>query len=91
MTALFDGITLRYEARIRAGRDLLIKKGITVLNSSETIDADYNGEIWFKLISLSIENFIMEEGERICRIIIGRHENASWERVGILLETYRGN
>ena len=66
-------------------------KGITVLNSSETIDADYNGEIWFKLISLSIENFIMEEGERICRIIIGRHENASWERVGILLETYRGN
>lgn len=79
-----------YEAQIRPRSGLAIKKGITVLNSPGTIDADYRGEIGVILINLSGEPFVIEDGERICQMVIARHEHASWTEVTELSETERG-
>ena len=77
-----------YIARPRSG--LAIKKGITVLNSPGTIDADYRGEICIILINLSSESFVIEDGERIAQMVIAKHEQAVWQEVEVLDETERG-
>ena len=69
---------------------LALKKGITVLNSPGTIDADYRGEIGVILVNLSNDNFQVENGERIAQLIIAKHERAVWEEVSTLSETKRG-
>ena len=66
------------------------KKGITVLNSPGTVDADYRGEIGVILVNLSNENFVVENGERIAQLIIAKHERAEWISVEALSETSRG-
>lgn len=67
-----------------------LSKGITVLNSPGTIDADYRGEINVILVNLSAEEFVIEDGERIAQMVIARHEQAEWEEVEVLDETERG-
>ena len=57
------------------------KKGITVLNSPGTVDADYRGEIGVILVNLSNEDFVIENGERIAQLIIAKHERAEWIEV----------
>jgi len=89
-TGLFPEIPEGYEAQIRPRSGLAINKGVTVLNSPGTIDADYRGEICIILINLSDENFVIKDGERICQMIITRHERAEWIRVENLIETNRG-
>lgn len=69
---------------------LAIKKGIGVLNSPGTVDADYRGEIKVILINLSKEEFIVKDGERIAQMIISKHEQAEWVQVEVLEETERG-
>ena len=89
-TGLFLEIPEGYEAQIRPRSGLAISKGITVLNSPGTIDADYRGEVCIILINLSREDFIIKDGERICQMIIARHEKAEWIQVDYLVETERG-
>lgn len=89
-TGLFIELPAGYEAQIRPRSGLAFKKGITVLNSPGTIDADYRGEIKVLLVNLSNENFTVENGERIAQMIISRHENAEWIAVETLEETSRG-
>jgi dUTP pyrophosphatase len=89
-TGLFLEIPEGYEAQIRPRSGLAINKGITVLNSPGTIDADYRGEVCIILINLSREDFIIKDGERICQMIIARHEKAEWVQVDYLVETERG-
>ncbi|MBO5961207.1 MAG: dUTP diphosphatase [Paludibacteraceae bacterium] len=89
-TGLYLELPQGYEAQIRPRSGLAIKKGITVLNSPGTIDADYRGEVGVILINLSQEPFVIEDGERICQMVIAKHEQASWEEVEILGETERG-
>ena len=89
-TGLFIELPESYEAQIRPRSGLAIKKGITVLNSPGTIDADYRGEICVILVNLSSESFIINDGERICQMVIARHEQAQWEQVEVLTETDRG-
>ena len=79
-----------YEAQVRPRSGLAIKKGITVLNSPGTIDADYRGEICVILINLSDQPFLINDGERIAQMVIARHEQAEWEQVDVLAETERG-
>jgi dUTP pyrophosphatase len=77
---------------LRAPRSVLaIKKGVTVLNSPGTIDADYRREVCIILVNLLKENFVIEDGERICQMIIARHEKAEWESVNFLLDSQRGS
>jgi dUTP pyrophosphatase len=67
-----------------------LKKGITVLNSPGTIDADYRGEIRVILINLSSEDFVIQDGDRIAQMVISSHVQAQWEPVEVLSETDRG-
>lgn len=80
-----------YEAQVRPRSGLALKKGITVLNTPGTIDADYRGEIGVILINLSQEDFLVEDGERIAQMVISRYEQADWEQVDVLDETERGD
>lgn len=89
-TGLFVEIPEGYEAQIRPRSGLALKKGITVLNSPGTIDADYRGEIGIILVNLSNEDYVIKDGERICQMIIAKHETIQWEQVEILIETTRG-
>ena len=89
-TGLYIQLPAGYEAQIRPRSGLALKKGVTVLNSPGTIDADYRGEIRVILINLSHEDFKIEHGERICQMIIASHETVSWQPVEVLEETNRG-
>lgn len=89
-TGLYIELPVGYEAQIRPRSGLAIKKGITVLNSPGTIDADYRGEICVILINLSSDDFLIEDGERICQMVISSHQQAEWVFVDVLSETERG-
>ncbi|WP_396156383.1 dUTP diphosphatase [Flavobacterium sp.] len=89
-TGLFIELPIGYEAQVRPRSGLAAKKGITVLNSPGTVDADYRGEIGVILVNLSNENFVVENGERIAQLIIAKHERAEWVSVEELSETTRG-
>ena len=89
-TGLFLEIPLGYEAQIRPRSGLAVKNGITILNSPGTIDADYRGEVCIILINLSKEDFIIKDGERICQMVIAKHEKAEWVTVQSLEKTVRG-
>jgi dUTP pyrophosphatase len=89
-TGIYLEIPAGYEAQIRPRSGLAIKKGITVLNSPGTIDADYRGEVCIILVNLSSEDFEIADGERICQMVIASHEQAEWIEVSELGETGRG-
>lgn len=89
-TGLYIALPEGYEAQVRPRSGLAIKKGVTVLNSPGTIDADYRGEIRVILVNLSAEPFVIEDGERIAQLVIARHEQAAWQAVETLDETERG-
>lgn len=91
-TGLFIELPVGYEAQIRPRSGLALKKGITVLNSPGTIDADYRGEIGVILINLSEEPFKVENGERICQMVVAKHERVEWDySSNELSETERGS
>lgn len=89
-TGLFLSLPQGFEAQIRPRSGLALKKGITVLNSPGTIDADYRGEIGVILINLSHEPFEVMDGERICQMVVARHSQVEWLEVETLDETERG-
>ena len=89
-TGLYIALPPGFEAQVRPRSGLALKKGITVLNSPGTIDADYRGEFRFFFINLSSDTFVMEDGERIAQLVIARHEQAVWQEVEVLDETQRG-
>jgi dUTP pyrophosphatase len=89
-TGLFIELPPGYEAQIRPRSGLALKSGVSVLNTPGTIDADYRGEVGIILINLSDEPFQINDGERICQMVIARHEMAEWEPTGSLNETVRG-
>ncbi|MBQ6727153.1 MAG: dUTP diphosphatase [Bacteroidales bacterium] len=89
-TGLFMELPARYEAQIRPRSGLALKKGITVLNSPGTIDADYRGEICVLLINLSNEDFEVTDGERIAQMVIAKHETVQWQQCDSLTDTERG-
>ena len=89
-TGLFIDLPVGYEAQIRPRSGLALKHGITVLNSPGTIDADYRGEIGVILVNLSDIDFVVADGERICQMVIARHEQAEWVEVTELAASERG-
>lgn len=89
-TGLYIALPPGFEAQIRPRSGLALKKGITVLNSPGTIDADYRGEICIILVNLSSEDFVIEDGERIAQMVIARHEQAVWQETEVLDDTERG-
>ena len=89
-TGLHIALPVGYEAQVRPRSGLALKKGITVLNTPGTIDADYRGEIGVVLVNLSQVDFVVEDGERIAQMVIARHEQGCFEQVEVLDETERG-
>ena len=89
-TGLYISLPEGFEAQIRPRSGLALKKGITLLNTPGTIDADYRGEIGVIVINLSAEDFIIEDGERIAQMVIAKHEQAVWQEVEVLEDTERG-
>lgn len=89
-TGLFIELPVGYEAQIRPRSGLAVKYGITVLNSPGTIDSDYRGEICVILINLSDREFTVNDGERICQMVISKYEQAEFVEVESLNETVRG-
>jgi dUTP pyrophosphatase len=90
-TGLFIEIPVGFEAQIRQRSGLAVRNGVTVLNAPGTIDADYGGKVCIILINLSEEDFVIKDGERICQMIIAKHEKAEWVGVEKLNETNRGD
>ena len=90
-TGLFISLEPGYEAQIRPRSGLALNKGITVVNSPGTIDADYRGEIGVILINLSDSSFEINSGDRIAQMIIAKHETISWRVVENLDQSDRGN
>ena len=89
-TGLYIALPVGFEAQIRPHSGLALKKGITLLNTPGTIDADYRGEIGVIMINLSKEPFEIQDGDRIAQMVIARHEHAEWVDVDVLDETERG-
>ena len=89
-TGLFIQLPDGYEAQIRPRSGLAINRGVTVLNSPGTIDADYRGEIKIIMINLSQEDFIIHPGERIAQMIISAYKQVEWEEVEQLDDSERG-
>ena len=90
-TGLYIELQKSYEAQVRSRSGLALKKGITVLNSPGTIDADYRGEIGVILINLSNENFNISTGDRIAQLVVSKHERVDWELRKSLDQTNRGD
>lgn len=89
-TGLYIELPKGFEAQIRPRSGLAISKGVTVLNTPGTIDADYRGEIRVILVNLSHEDFVIESGERICQMVITSHETVEWKLAEKLNDTQRG-
>jgi len=89
-TGLFIELPVGFEAQIRPRSGLAIRSGISVLNSPGTIDADYRGEIGIIIVNLSNEEYTVKDGERICQMIVAKHERVEWNEVDVLEETKRG-
>ena len=89
-TGIFMALPEGFEAQVRPRSGLAIKKGISVLNSPGTIDADYRGEVCVILVNLSTEDFVIEDGERIAQMVIARYDQAEWQEVDVLDKTERG-
>ena len=90
-TGLFISLKPGYEAQVRPRSGLALKKGISVLNSPGTIDADYRGEIGVILINLSDLDFKIDSGDRIAQMVIAKHETVSWKSVDKLDDSLRGD
>jgi len=89
-TGIFMELPVGYEAQVRPRSGLAFKKGITVLNSPGTVDADYRGEVGVILVNISSNDFLIEDGERIAQMVIAKHEQAEWVDVDVLDESERG-
>lgn len=89
-TGIYISLPDGYEAQMRPRSGLAIKHGITLLNTPGTIDADYRGEIGIILVNLSADPFIINDGERICQMVITTHSKIDWQEVELLDETERG-
>ena len=89
-TGVYIELPVGYECQIRPRSGLALKRGLTVLNTPGTIDADYRGEVGVILVNLGNEPQVIENGERICQMVVARHETVQWEQVENLEESERG-
>ena len=89
-TGVYIELPVGYECQIRPRSGLALKRGLTVLNTPGTIDADYRGEVGVILVNLGNEPQVIENGERICQMVVARHEPVQWELVETLDDSKRG-
>ena len=88
-TGLYIQLPQGYECQIRPRSGLALRQGLSIVNSPGTVDADYRGEIGVILINLGQEDFVVNDGERICQMVITRYSHVKWEEVKELDHTKR--
>ena len=88
-TGLYIQLPQGYECQIRPRSGLALRHGLSIVNTPGTVDADYRGEIGVILINLGQEDFIVNDGERICQMVITRYSHVKWEEVNRLDHTKR--
>lgn len=89
-TGLHIELPQGFECQIRPRSGLALKHGLTIVNSPGTIDADYRGEIGVILINLGTEDFIVNDGERICQMVVKEYTRVEWCSADTLGESERG-
>jgi dUTP pyrophosphatase len=89
-TGLYIELPEGYEAQIRPRSGLAYKKGLSVLNSPGTIDADYRGEVGVVLVNLSKQVVTIEPKERIAQMVVAKHERVNWLETEEIKGTQRG-
>lgn len=89
-TGIFIELPKGFEAQIRPRSGMALKHGLSVLNTPGTIDADYRGEIGIILVNLSNEAYLLKPGERICQMVVAKHERVEWDNVSVLNASERG-
>lgn len=90
-TGLSFEIPEGYEMQLRPRSGLALKKGLTLLNTPGTIDADYRGEVKVILFNASGEDVIIENGERIAQAVISPVIKAEWKCTDVLSSTNRSS
>ncbi|MDR1562161.1 MAG: dUTP diphosphatase [Dysgonamonadaceae bacterium] len=90
-TGIFIELPKGFEAQIRPRSGMAAKYGISILNTPGTIDSDYRGEIKVILVNLSATDFTINDGERICQMVVARHERVEWEECDTISNTDRGD
>jgi len=89
-TGIFIELPEGFEAQVRPRSGLAVKRGLSVLNTPGTIDADYRGEIKVIMVNLSNEPCEINDGERIAQLVISRHERVEWIESIQLTDSERG-
>lgn len=89
-TGLHIELPQGYECQIRPRSGLALKHGLTIVNSPGTIDADYRGEIGVILMNLSQDEFIVNDGERICQMVVKEYTRVEWVQTESLSSSERG-
>jgi dUTP pyrophosphatase len=89
-TGLFLEMENGLECQVRPRSGFALKKGVTVLNTPGTVDADYRGEIGVILINLSSENVEIQDGERIAQLVFCKVQQIAFEQVELLSDSDRG-
>lgn len=89
-TGLFLEMDPTIECQIRPRSGLALKKGLTVLNTPGTVDADYRGEVGVILINLSEEAVLIEDGERIAQMVFCPVQKVNLTEVDVLNDSARG-
>ncbi|THG55439.1 dUTP diphosphatase [Muribaculum caecicola] len=90
-TGLYIQLPHGYECQIRPRSGLALKHGISLVNTPGTIDADYRGEIGIIVINMSDTPFVINDGERICQMVVKQYTHVEWESVERLDDTKRGD
>ncbi|MCM1021458.1 MAG: dUTP diphosphatase [Muribaculum sp.] len=90
-TGLYIQLPHGYECQIRPRSGLALKHGISLVNTPGTVDADYRGEIGIIVINLSNTPFTINDGERICQMVVKEYTHVEWEPTDKLDETKRGD
>lgn len=89
-TGLHIELPQGYECQIRPRSGLALKHGLTIVNSPGTIDADYRGEIGVILMNLSQDEFVVNDGERICQMVVKEYTRVEWIQTESLSSSERG-
>ena len=90
-TGLYMQLPHGFECQIRPRSGLAINHGISLVNAPVTVDSDYRGEIGVIVINLSNEPFTVNDGERVCQMVITRYTRVDWEAVERIDTTERGD
>jgi dUTP pyrophosphatase len=77
-----------HEAQVRPRSGLALKHSITV--NFGTIDPGYRGEIRVVMFNLGLNDYIVEQGDRIAQLIVAPYDAVEWDEGSDLSDSTRG-